>query len=117
MDSKMIKVKASNQWLTQLTAAYKEVISQYVPENEHEQLLLECAVAFHERIEKMSLRDQQKFTLNVTAVEAIAFMQLWQSRPVPLKHYMAVAVNQLVAKIDHKRADVKRMGNGQKRIA
>ena len=105
----MIKYKLTGERLDILTELYEGLLLYYGPANDHQRLLFECAAAMYTRLIKMADKDQQNYTLNLTGVEALAYMQLWTSQPMPVKPYQGVAVDDLIGKIDKSAKQIKRL--------
>jgi hypothetical protein len=105
----LIKVKATFARLEAIYEIYEDLIAVYVPENDHERLLQEHAVAFWHKLEVMMNKRQDVYTMNVSPVEALSFLQLWGSQPMQLDAYAAVLINGVVAKLDNTSKNVIRV--------
>ena len=53
-------------------------------------------------MKKVVEREQMNYTLLITSVEALAFYQLWSSKPMNVNNYGAVIINSVIEKIDQK---------------
>lgn len=95
----VVKHKLTAQRLEALSIAYLSVM-RHVPEDGHELLLQEHARELLQRISTMLLSDQQKYTLKMNGSEAMAFMQLWYTIPVPAGSLEQVVIGEIIKTID-----------------
>jgi hypothetical protein len=107
MKKGILKLKVIGTQLAELCKVYDQLLTEYRPENPHEQLLLECAAAFRHRVRQFVEKEQEKYTLPISGIEAIAFMQLWASQPIHVPPYGSVVISSIIGKIDSKHTDIK----------
>lgn len=82
---------------------YEHLVKTYNPENEHELLLLGHLSEFRDRLQKLVQRGCDRNKVNLTPLEALAFMQIWE-KASGLTHYQAAIVAKFYEAINKKKA-------------
>ena len=107
-----LKTKLKASFYGALYDAYCDVIEIFIPDNEHEDLLLEHAKDLCHRMGKKLLDDQQKYMLTLTSVEALAFIQWWGMIGLEKGSLKQVCVAELIKEIDLGAKSPKRLQHG-----
>lgn len=103
-----VKLRISHRFLEGLADSYTKLMnSDYEAENDHEHLLWLHAVYMEHKLLLMVAKDQEFYTLDLNGMEAMAYMQLWQSQPLPLAPYGATVVREILGKLDCKHQNAK----------
>ena len=97
-----IKVTIDVKKIETLAGIYEAACAGFEPENEHEHLLFEHVKLMHVKLFDKLRLEQNKYTLTLTSVEALAFVQFWQIIPLALAPYHATIINRLFGEIDKK---------------
>lgn len=95
-----LKIKLGRERLEAFYTQCGKLMEVYQPDNEHEELLREFLVDMYYTLEVMLNKDQQKFTLNLSNAEALAFYQVWQMVPLDHCQYTKVIVDEAIKQID-----------------
>lgn len=105
MENRVIKINLDCNELEALKMGYQQAVEQMEHEAQakhytlHETLLLEHAIVLRDRLEKMHKRGQNKYTLSLKPLEAMAIFQLWQ-RPFAITTYSGNVVRKVFGKIE-----------------
>lgn len=99
MAKRTVRVRISHDRLEALHQLCTEMKNEFTPENEHGRLLKEYMLELEHRLKNMADRNQERYTLNLTSAEAIAFYQLWNMLDIRYDKYANVIVGNLIDKM------------------
>ena len=71
----------------------------FEPVNDHQLLLKEYLLQLREKLQEMSHRNQEMYTLLLIGPEAIAFYQLWHMLDISRDKYAVLIVDNLLKKM------------------
>lgn len=96
-----LRIKLSRLQVESLYSLYNHFYTEYNPEGEHEKLLYEHLLEMHFKLQGLFNKHQGTYTLPLTATEAIAFFQTWNTIEVHDK-LADVTTRNIIALIDKK---------------
>ncbi len=99
------KIKLSAKELPELVRAYGFFIAAWESEDAHEELLLEHAIIFRDRLQRSIRPEAKKYTVKLNTADALAFMQWWDAITIG-SDYAAVIILRMIGEIDHCRRNV-----------
>lgn len=100
MDKKRnVRVRISHQRLEALTGLCGDMLSEFVPGNDHQYLLREFLQELKLKLMLMARQPQQNYTLALCASEALAFYQLWKIMDIRHDRYAVVIVETMLSKM------------------
>lgn len=85
-----------------LCSTYEALAEIYAPEGAHELLLFGHITELRDKLLKMVDCDQHRYTLSLTGTESLAFVQVWDPKPVALPIRGARVIQFVFDKLDHK---------------
>ena len=94
-----IRLRISQQRLEALKEICDEMLEEFAPVNEHQQLLKEYLAELHDKLEEMLKRNQNLYTLSHSGAESIAFYQLWHMLDISADKYAKLIVDNLLKKM------------------
>lgn len=94
-----IRVRISGQRVAALLEVCEEMQEEFVPANEHQQLLHEYLQELEELLADMLKRKQEKYVLLLTGAEAMAFYQLWNLLDLGSDKYARLIVDNIFKKM------------------
>jgi thymidylate synthase ThyX len=94
-----IRIRISNQRVVALQEICEEMLEEFKPGNEHQQLLREYLSELQERLQEMQARGQDLYTLSLCGSEATAFYQLWNMLDISRDKYANLIVDNLLKKM------------------
>ena len=77
----------------------EEMIEDFEPVNDHQQLLKEYLLQLQLKIAEMLDRNQEMYTLSLVGPEATAFYQLWNMLDISRDKYATLIVDNLLKKM------------------
>lgn len=95
-----VQIKLNPKELLAHKTLYEHVIANYAPANTHEQLLFEHAASLCRRLKKMAEKRQQGYSLRLTGIEALAYMQMWDIGDIEMDNYNGYLICRIVETID-----------------
>lgn len=104
-----LKIKLLHSWLEALCIAYMKAINSFQPEDPHEELLLEHAREIMATLSTRALADQAHYNITLTGTQAMAFLQFWMLIPLERGSLAQVTVSKIIAAIDRKSKQPKRI--------
>ncbi|MDR3681299.1 MAG: hypothetical protein P4L41_15140 [Flavipsychrobacter sp.] len=99
MDKRIIPIRVTGERLEALHSLCVSMKEDFKPENEHGRLLKEYMLELEHRLQQMVDRRQERYTLNLTGTEAMAFYQLWNMLDIRHDRYAKVIVGGLLQKM------------------
>jgi hypothetical protein len=100
MDRALIQVKMDGSRLNEIFVLYNNIWATYEPLNAHELLIKGHITQMRNRLYVMKVKEQLKYTLSFGPVEALAFVQLWESAPFSLSPYQAQIIQSIFNILD-----------------
>lgn len=106
MAIEVVKIQVNRQRLQHLHQIHEYMIAAYVPEDNYEHLLHAHLVGMYWRLDEMvnqvncKAAKQNKFTIKVTAAEAMAFCLLWGNEKFDMGRRGAFEVTEVIKQID-----------------
>lgn len=94
-----ISLRISQQRVEALREICEEMLEEFAPANEHQQLLREHLLELQYKLREMLGRNQQVYTLTHSGAEAIAFYQLWNMLDISRDKYASLIVDNLLEKM------------------
>ena len=94
-----INIRISQQRVEALKEICEEMLEEFAPLNEHQQLLREHLVDLQDKLKEMLGRNQQNYTLSHSGSEAMAFYQMWQMLDISRDKYANLVVDNLLKKM------------------
>jgi hypothetical protein len=94
-----IRIRINQQRIEALHEIGEEMLEEFKPVNEHQQLLKEYLTDLNHRLKDMLQRNQHVYTLILSATEAMAFYQLWNMLDISRDKYAALIVDNLLMKM------------------
>jgi len=95
-----VKARINHERVEALHIICDDMLKQFKPEDEHEQLLHEYLTELHHRLRKMKEKNQELYTLNMSGTEAIAFRQLWGMLDLRQDKYASIIIRSIISQID-----------------
>jgi len=102
MSKGLVRVKMSGDRQAELYKLYDGLWGCYEPDNAHELLLYGHISELRDILERMADREQAKYTLTFTALQALAFVQLWEPKPYALTPLRALIIQSIFNELDKK---------------
>lgn len=99
MAKRTVRIRISHERLEALHNLCIEMKNDFVPDTEHGSLLKEYMLELEHRLKNMVDRNQERYTLNLSGTEAIAFYQLWNMLDIRHDKYANVIVGSLIQKM------------------
>jgi hypothetical protein len=94
-------IKITRSRAEALHEMHEWMVAEFVPENNHEHLLHAHLVGMMWKLEgHLENSKQKKFTVKVTAPEALAFLLLWGNERIDMRRRGAPVVCDLIKQID-----------------
>jgi hypothetical protein len=94
-----VNIRISQQRVEALKEICEEMLEEFAPANEHQQLLREHLLELQYKLTQMLGRQQQNYTLSHSGEEAIAFYQLWNMLDISRDKYANLIVDNLLQKM------------------
>ena len=94
-----VSIRISQQRVEALKEICEEMLEEFIPVNEHQQLLREHLLELHSKLAEMLGRNQHLYTLSHSGPEAIAFYQLWNMLDISRDKYANLIVDNLLKKM------------------
>ncbi len=94
-----IRIRISHQRVAALQEICEEMLEDFNPGNEHQQLLKEYMHELHVKLKEMLKRSQEMYTLTLVGPEATAFYQLWKMLDISRDKYALLIVDNLLEKM------------------
>jgi arginyl-tRNA--protein-N-Asp/Glu arginylyltransferase len=94
-----IRVRISHQRVAALQEICEEMMEDFSPQNDHQQLLGEYLHELHDKLKEMATRNQEMYTLMLVGSEATAFYQLWKMLDISRDKYAVLIVDNLLEKM------------------
>ncbi|MBA3829724.1 MAG: hypothetical protein H0X33_12360 [Taibaiella sp.] len=108
--AEIIKIRLRHNRVEALYGILTQHVTLFEPATPHEHLLHEHLVALATRVHKMVAKErQERFTLNLTAVEALSFWQYFGECNLAWDPYADVIVKEMIAGIHKKHESTKRL--------
>lgn len=95
-----IRIRINRQRVDALVEICEEMLEEFIPVNEHQQLLKEYLGDLRQQLCDMIKRDQQNYLLLLTSTEAMAFYQLWTMLDISHDRYACLIVGNLLKKMN-----------------
>ena len=99
MNKRGIRIRISHQRVAALLEICDEMTEDFEPVNDHQLLLKEYLLQLREKLQEMSHRNQEMYTLLLIGPEAIAFYQLWHMLDISRDKYAVLIVDNLLKKM------------------
>lgn len=99
MAKRGIKIRVTGDRLEALHNLCIEMKDDFKPNTEHGILLKEYMLELEHRLQKMVQRRQERYTLNLSTTEAIAFYQLWNMLDIRHDRFAKVIVGTMLQKM------------------
>ena len=99
MNKRAIRIRISHQRVAALQEICEEMIEDFEPVNDHQQLLKEYLLQLQLKIAEMLDRNQEMYTLSLVGPEATAFYQLWNMLDISRDKYATLIVDNLLKKM------------------
>ena len=96
-----IRIRINSQRLTTLAEVCTEMLTGFVPENEHQELLRAYLADLNERLPELLKKDQLLYTINLKGSEAMAFHQLWRAIQIKNRPYESLIINNLIQQMSN----------------
>ena len=93
------RIRISRQRVAALLEICEEMLEEFIPRNEHQQLLREYLRELRHKLPEMLARNQELYTLAMCGSEAIAFYQLWNMLDISRDKYPNLVVDSLLEKM------------------
>lgn len=94
-----VRIRISLQRVEALQEICQEMLEEFVPANEHQQLLKEYLLELECKLGDMLKRNQQLYTLSNSGAESVAFYQLWNMLDIRRDKYACLIVDNLLKKM------------------
>ncbi len=94
-----IKIALSYQRMEALNEICEEMIDDFKPANEHQNLLYAFLLELRHRITQLLKNNQANYFLTFLSMEAIAFYQLWHIMDIRHDKYAALIVDAIMKKL------------------
>ena|ERR1035437_10364153 len=94
-----VRIRISQQRVEALKEICEEMLEEFAPVNEHQQLLREHLLELQYKLRDMLTRNQHIYTLSHSGAEAIAFYQLWNMLDISRDKYATLIVDNLLKKM------------------
>ncbi len=95
-----IRLRICQQRLEALKEICEEMLEEFAPVNEHQQLLKEYLLELLYQLNDMLKRNQHMYTLSHSGAEAIVFCQLWNMLDISRDKYASLIVDNLLKKMN-----------------
>jgi hypothetical protein len=95
-----IKIRLSLERMEALLSICEEMLLLYKPENETEQLMYAYLKEFYATLYQKGRQYQSRYTLHMTATEAIAFRQMWESLGIKNNKYAGILIKSIISQLD-----------------
>ena len=96
-----IRIRISQQRVEALKEICDEMLEEFNPANEHQQLLKEYLLELQYKLCEMLKRNQHMYTLSHSGAESIAFYQLWHMLDISSDKYANLIVDNLLKKMSN----------------
>jgi hypothetical protein len=101
-----VMIKLDHDRTEELCRLYLNLVHNYEADTEHRQLLFAHIKDLHHRLKVMLVRrDQAKYTINLTDMEAIAFVQTWDEFAYDPTNWSCLIIKDISNKIYQHFAD------------
>jgi len=100
--NKVVSFSMTSDMTEALCDTYEGLAEIYNPEGPHDLLLFGHITELRDKLKKMVDNDQHKYTLSFTGTEALAFVQVWEPKPVALPIRGSRVIQFIFDKLDHK---------------
>ena len=94
-----IRLRISQQRVEALKEICEEMLEEFLPANDHQQLLKEYLLELQMKLADMLKRNQQMYTLSHSGAESIAFYQLWHLLDISSDKYAMLIVDTMLKKM------------------
>jgi len=94
-----IRIRISYQRIEALVEICDEMLDEFRPANDHQQLLREYLIELRDKLQAMLVRNQELYTLILMGAETIAFYQLWNLLDISRDKYAILIVDNLLKKM------------------
>lgn len=94
-----IGIRISHQRLEALLELCEEMLEEFAPGNDHQQLLREYLQELTKKLPAMLERGQLVYTLSLGGTEALAFYQLWHMLDISRDKYAQLVVDGMLKKM------------------
>ncbi len=94
-----IRVRISHQRIVALLDICDEMLVSFRPVNDHHSLLKEYMLELQHRLQTMTKRAQEEYTLTLSGTEAVAFYQLWNMLDIRHDKYAALIIETMLKKM------------------
>jgi len=94
-----IRIRISRQRIEALVEISDEMLEEFIPQNDHQQLLREYLLELRQRLKTLVERNQEIYTLVMAGSEAMAFYQLWNALDISRDKYANLIVDNLLKKM------------------
>lgn len=104
MAHKSVSVTIKADRLKAMVAEYTQVLRDFVPDNEHEEILLLYAQNHRKKLLKKLVDEREMNSLKWDVIEARMFVQFWTCCGIAFydPDFAGVVINELVGKLDSK---------------
>ena len=100
MQNELISVKLIARDYNELYKIYEGLWANYEAENAHELLLKGHVTDLYRHLEFRVLSKKKTYTLSFTGTMALAFVQLWEPREIPLNPLQAQVIQSIFLALD-----------------
>lgn len=112
--AEQVKIRLRYQQIEALYNLYRVELLYEPTAEPHAQLLREHLVALYDRLYNLASKDhQERFTINLSPVEALAFWQYWGNINLTAQPYDDLLVRNIISQIDKKHQNLKRLRYGR----
>lgn len=94
-----IGIRISHQRVEALLEICEEMLEEFIPVNEHQQLLREYLLELRNKLPGILKRSQEMYTLTLCGAESIAFYQLWNMLDISRDKYASLVVDSMLEKM------------------
>ena len=93
------RLRISRPRVEALQEICEEMLEEFIPRNEHQQLLKEYMYELRHKLPDLLARNQHFYTLSFSGTEATAFYQLWNMLDISRDKYANLVVDGLLGKM------------------
>jgi len=92
----LVKIRINRDRLEVLYSMCTDMLEEFKPGNEHQQLLREYLEELHQKLHKKMATSQWLYTLNMSNTETIAFQQIWKLLDIKHDKYATIIIDALI---------------------
>ena len=94
-----IRIRISHQRVASLVEICEEMLEEFEPVSDHQDLLKEYLQELHLKLQTMMTLNQEMYTLVLVGTETTAFYQLWKMLDISRDKYATLIVDDLLKKM------------------